>query len=92
MRGDPRTPARRYGPVHPKVKAASVGAALGAAAAEVVVWGVDELAYDGAGSPPPVPGFVVQVVYLVVPAVVALACGWLKSAAEGLDDVGKHEA
>lgn len=60
----------------PKVAAATGGAGLGAAIALFMVWGLDELFWNGA-APPDVPGQVSGLVWVAVPALVAFLAGRL---------------
>lgn len=60
-------------PVEPKVKAAAAGAPVGATVAALVLWLLDEYVFRAG----PVPGPVAAVVALALPALVALAAGYL---------------
>lgn len=68
---------RTNGPVHPKVKAATIAGGAAGVVTTFAVWVLDEVFWNGAASPE-VPSPVVGMVGLVVGAGMTFAAGWLK--------------
>jgi hypothetical protein len=64
------------GAVEPKTKAAAIGGGAGGVVAGAVLWGMDELWWNGAASPD-VPAPLAALVWLAIPAAVAFLSSYV---------------